>query len=73
MSDIDSRIAATRAELEATLDAIEDKINVPRKAAQLREGAVAAYRRNPVPWLAGAAVAVAGVVGAILLAQHSRD
>lgn len=72
MSDIDSRIAATRAELEATLNAIEDKLNVPRKAARVRDKAVAAYRRNPVPWLAGAAVVVAGVVGAVLVAQRSH-
>jgi hypothetical protein len=73
MSDIDSRIAATRAELEATLDAIEDKLNVPRKAARLRDKAVSAYRKNPVPWLAGSAAAVASVVGAVLLAQRSHD
>jgi len=72
MSDIDSRIAATRAELEATLNAIEDKLNVPRKAARVRDEAVAAYRRNPVPWLAGAAAVVAGVVGAVLVAQRSH-
>ena len=39
MSDVDSRIAASRAELEATLDAIEDKLNVPKRVDELTKKA----------------------------------
>ena len=66
MSDpsIDARIAAARSELEETLDAIENKLNVPKRIGEMARRARDAYEKDPVPWLASAAsfVAVAGLV-----------
>jgi hypothetical protein len=61
---IDARIASARTELEETLDAIEDKLNVPRRIGGLARQAREAYDKNPVPWIASAAtfVVVAGLV-----------
>lgn len=64
-SSIESRIAATRAELESTLDAIDDKLNVPKRFGELMTRAKTSYQANPVPWIVAAttlAVAVAGLV-----------
>ena len=66
MSDpsIDAKIAAARSELEQTLDAIEDKLNVPKRIGEAARRARTAYDRNPIPWISSAAsfVAVAGLV-----------
>ena len=72
MSDISSRVASTRADLEATLDAIEDKLNVPKQVGALAEKAKQSYDRNPMPWIIGAigaAVAVAAVVAWAVLSD----
>jgi hypothetical protein len=45
--DIQSQVARTRANLENTLDAIEDKFNVPRRASELSQRARASYESNP--------------------------
>lgn len=65
---IDARVAQARAELEATLDAIEDKFNVPKRVAGAVERAKASYRVNPLPWIIGASLTVAGVVAAVVVA-----
>ena len=72
-SEIQSRVAQTRAQLESTLDQIEDKLNVPKQVGSL----IARIRRNcaanPTPWIAGVATGVA-VVGAIVaVAVTNRD
>lgn len=72
MSDISSRVAATRADLESTLDAIEDKLNVPKQVGELATKAKDSYDRNPMPWIIGAigaAVAVAAVVAWAILSD----
>lgn len=72
MSDIQARIATQRAALEDTLDAIEDKLNVPKQARALTEKAKASYDTNPIPWIIGAtaaAIVVAGVVAWALLSD----
>jgi len=71
-SDIQARIATQRAVLEDTLDAIEDKLNVPKQASILAEKAKRSYENSPVPWIVGAtavAIAVAGVVAWALLSD----
>ncbi len=73
MSDIDSRITSTRAELESTLEAIEDKLNVPKRAGELVEKARASYEQNPVPWIVGATAAIGVVVGLVAWAIFSGD
>lgn len=62
---IDARVAQARAELEKTLDAIEDKFNVPKRVGDCVEKARASIERDPVPWILGAAAAVVVLAGAI--------
>ena len=62
---LEDRFAAARAELADTLDAIEDKLNVPKRVNDLASKAKASYESNPLPWIigaVGAAVVVAGIV-----------
>jgi hypothetical protein len=69
---IESRVANTREDLQATLDAIENKLNVPRRVGDLRDKAMKSYESNPVPWIIGAvaaAVAIAGVVAWAILSD----
>ena len=81
MSDtIDSKTAAAklqavkaRDELAATLDAIEDKLNVPKRVGELTESARASYAKNRVPWLVGGAAAAAVVIGLVAWAIFSDD
>ena len=72
-SDIQTKIAQTRAQLEETLDAIEDKFNVPKQLGFGAKKAQASFEENPVPWIAGAAAAVVLVGGLIVAAVFSRD
>jgi len=74
MSDapIEERVAAARAGLTDTLDAIEDKLNVPKRVDELATKAKASYESNPVPWIVGAvgaAVVVAGLVAWAILSD----
>jgi len=73
MSDIRSKVAATRADLEATLDAIEDKLDVPKRVNGLAARAKSAYTSNPVPWIVGAAAAAIVVAGVVAWALLSGD
>lgn len=78
MSDksIDTAITQTRAKLETTLDAIEDKLNVPKQASALVERTKASYESNPVPWIIGAtaaAIVVAGLVAWAILSPDDDD
>ncbi len=68
-----TKIAVTRAELEKTLDAIEDKLNVPKQWNRLNAKARVAYDRNPVPFIIGATAAVIVVGGLIAWAFLSED
>jgi hypothetical protein len=66
-------IDATRAQLESTLDAIEDKLNVPKQVGRLRTKAMNSYRSNPIPWIVGATAAVIAVGGIVAWAIISGD
>ena len=73
---IESAITQTRARLETTLDAIEDKLNVPKQASALVERTKASYESNPIPWIIGAtaaAIVVAGLVAWALLSPDDDD
>ncbi|HEU4849642.1 MAG TPA: DUF3618 domain-containing protein, partial [Terrimesophilobacter sp.] len=59
--------------LEATLDALEDKLNVPKQLGALGTRAKASWDVNPIPWLVGAAVAVVVVGGLIAWAVAGDD
>ena len=71
-NSIESRIASQRAVLVETLDAIEEKFDIPKQVGQLTERAKNSYEKNPVPWIVGAtavAIAVAGIVAWALLSD----
>jgi hypothetical protein len=68
---IADRVAATRAELFDTLDAIEDKFNVPKQLGIAASKVKRGVDENPVPYLAGLAAGVA-VVGGIVVAVLRR-
>ena len=69
----ENSISDTRAELEETLDAIEDKLNVPKQASRLAKKAQASYEDNPVPWIIGATAAVIVVGGLVAWAIFGDD
>jgi hypothetical protein len=74
MSDsVESRIRSSREELAQTLDAIEDRLNVPKQVGRLRARAMDSYRANPIPWIAGATAAVVAIGGVVAWAIISRD
>lgn len=73
MSSASERSAAARAELEAALDAIEDKLNVPKQLGILRNRARGSWEQNPKPWVIGAAATVVVVGGIIAWAIARRD
>jgi len=62
-----------RDELAATLDAIEDKFNVPKRVTDLGEKAATAYRENPVPWIIGGAAVAVIAIGLVAWAIFSGD
>lgn len=70
---VEESISATRAQLEETLDAIEDKLNVPKQAGKLARKARAAYDENPVPWIIGATAAVIVIGGLVAWAIFGDD
>lgn len=73
MSDIEAKIASTRAQLGETLDAIEEKLNVPKRAQEVAGRVKSSYESNPVPWIIGATVAAIAVAGVIAWAILSDD
>ena len=70
---IENKIAAQRANLESTLDAIENKLNVPKQLSRYADKAKVAYSENPVPWIAGATAIAVAVVGIVAWALLSDD
>jgi len=68
----EERVAEARARLALTLDAIEDKFNVPKRARAAAERVKASYRSNPAPWIAGAVGVLAVIAGGIVLAARRR-
>ncbi len=75
MSTIDAKnqAAKARADLAATLDQLEDRLNVPKRVSELGSKAVAAYEKNPVPWIVGGAAVAVIAVGLIAWAIFSGD
>jgi hypothetical protein len=70
---IDTRISQARAELEHTLEAIEDKLNVPKQVGELTTRVRESYQRNPLPWIIGAVTAAVAVAAVIAWAVLSDD
>lgn len=75
MSTIDAKAAATQArhDLAAALDAIEDKVNVPKRVGELGDKAAKAYKDNPIPFIIGGAAAAAIALGLVAWAIFSDD
>lgn len=75
MSDesIDARVTSARAQLENTLDQLEDKLNVPKQFERLSAKAKSSYEAKPVPWIIGATAAAIVVVGTVAWAILSDD
>jgi hypothetical protein len=69
----DTSIKATRAKLEGTLDAIEDKLNVKKQASVIADRTRASWEANPVPWIIGATAAAIVVAGLVAWAIFSND
>jgi hypothetical protein len=75
MSTIDAKnqAAKARADLAATLDALEDRLNVPKRVSELGSKAVAAYEKNPIPWIIGGVVVAVIAAGLVAWAIFSDD
>jgi hypothetical protein len=73
VESIEARIAHQRALLEDTLDAIEDKFNVHKRASELAGRAKRSYEANPVPWIVGATAILISVVGIVAWALSNDD
>lgn len=75
MSTIDAKnqAAKARADLAATLDAIEDRLNVPKRVSELGKKASAAYEKNPLPWIIGGVAVAVVAVGLVAWAVFSGD
>ena len=71
-SDIQAHIDRTRAELAATLNELEDKLNVPKQLGIAGHRAKSSISRDPVPWAAGAGVAALALVGVVVAAVKRR-
>jgi Protein of unknown function (DUF3618) len=70
---LDKRITTARADLQGTLDELEDKLNVPKQAKRLTANAKASYEAKPVPWIIGATAVAISVAGIIAWAVLSDD
>ncbi|MBD8611235.1 DUF3618 domain-containing protein [Frigoribacterium sp. CFBP 13729] len=71
-SDIQAHIDRTRAELAATLNELEDKLNVPKQLGIAGHRAKSSFSRDPLPWVAGAGVAALALAGVVVAAVRSR-
>ena len=72
-ADAKAAAAKARHDLADTLDAIEDKFNVPKRASEFGRRAKESYDRNPIPWIVGGAAAAIIAVGLIAWAILSDD
>jgi hypothetical protein len=68
-----NRVATLRGELEETLDAIEDKLNVPKQLGRLKARAQVSYEERPVPWIVGATAVVIIAGGLVAWALFGKD
>lgn len=68
-----ARAEEARYALADTLDAIEDKFNVPKRAGELADKAKAAYEKNPVPWIVGGAAVAIVALGLVAWAIFGGD
>jgi hypothetical protein len=72
-TDAKNEAAKARADLAATLDALEDRLNVPKRVSELGSKAMASYEKNPLPWIIGGVAAAVVAVGLVAWAIFSDD
>lgn len=72
-NDAKNQAAKARAELAATLDQIENRLNVPKRVSELGSKAVAAYEKNPLPWIIGGVAVAVIAAGLVAWALFSDD
>lgn len=72
-TDAKNQAAKARADLAATLDALEDRLNVPKRVSELGTKAVAAYEKNPLPWIIGGVAVAVIAAGLVAWAIFSDD
>lgn len=70
---VTDNIEQARAELERTLDAIEDKFNVGKRVDEVATRVRSSYESNPLPWIIGAAAAAVSIVAVVAWAILSDD
>lgn len=77
MNDVTAQAKAAaqsaRRQLADTLDAIEDKFDVPKRTGELAGKAKAAYEKNPVPWIVGGAAVAIIAIGLVAWAIFGGD
>lgn len=73
VSDAKAAAARARTELANTLDAIEDKVNVPKRVGELSKKAQVAYDENPLPFIIGGVAALVVAAGLVAWAVFSDD
>ena len=66
-------VKRARTELASTLNAIEDRLNVPKRVNEITDKAKRSYESNPVPWIVGATAVAISVVGLVAWALLSGD
>ena len=72
-ADAKAAAEAARRQVADTLEALEDKFDIPARTTELVEKAKVAYERNPVPWIVGAAALGVIAVGLVAWAIFSGD
>ncbi len=72
-TDAKNQAAKARADLAATLDALEDRFNVPKRVDEVRRKAMASYEKNPMPWIIGGVAVAILAIGAVAWAVFSGD
>ena len=72
-SNAKAQAQKARDELASALDAIEDKLNVPKRAQDLGKQAMNAYEKNPVPFIIGGVAVAVVAVGLIAWAIFGPD
>jgi hypothetical protein len=70
---LETQIITARDELAQTLDAIEQKLNVPKRLGHARARAKRSFQKNPAPWLAGAGAAALAIGGLVFAAVRRND
>jgi len=70
---LETQIITARDELAQTLDAIEQRLNVPKRIDHARKRAVKSFQKNPAPWLAGAGAAALAIGGLVFAAVRRND